>query len=172
MLGLFKKTNKTEELLPIQCADNEIVAPVDGEQIPIETVSDEVFAEKIMGDGIAFKLTGSEAIICSPVNGTLEVLYDTKHAFGITMDSGVEILIHIGIDTVTLKGEGFKTLEKKQGDKVTAGTPIIKVDLKKVGSQFDTTTMMIITNNNHKEICFTNPMFVNRGQVVGKIVSL
>lgn len=92
--------------------NHEIVAFADGEQIPLETVNDDVFAKKMMGDGIAFDLT--QGTISSPVNGTLSVLYPTGHAFGIVDTSGVEYLCHIGIDTVKADGQGFKLLKNKE----------------------------------------------------------
>ena len=111
-MGLFDKLfNKKEEL---ETVDNqEIVAIADGEMFDVSTVSDELFASKAMGDGVAFKFTQDKVTLCSPVNGKLAVLFPTGHAFGCMMGDGVEILVHCGINTVEANGEGFKILKKK-----------------------------------------------------------
>lgn len=164
MFSFLKK--KEETVTPITCADNEIIAIADAKQVPIETVKDEVFAQKMMGDGIAFELKSET--ICAPVSGTLTVLFPTGHAFGITTADGVELLCHIGINTVESKGEGFKILSK-QGNAVKAGDPIVKADLKALSKKYDMTTMLIVTNANGKTVAFSEPQEVTRGQVVGKI---
>lgn len=169
MFDLFKGSKKKENLAPVTCAPNELVAPADSNLIPIENVKDEVFSEKIMGDGIAFELSGNEAVICAPASGTLSTLFKTGHAFGIVTDEGVELLIHIGIDTVALNGDGFKVHDVKSGDKVKAGDPIITADLKKIREKYDTTTMLIVTEDNGKKITFAEPGEVKRGQVVANM---
>ena len=103
------------------------LAPLEGRLLPIEKVPDSVFAQKIMGDGFAIDPTNGE--VTSPVNGTItSFMADTRHAVGITAEDGLEVLIHIGIDTVNLGGEGFIGLVG-QDDKVTAGQPLLIVDL-------------------------------------------
>lgn len=166
-MGLFDKLRKKEEtvtLEPINVDDEAIVALADGELIDVHTVSDQVFAQEMMGKSVAFKFNKDKVILCSPANGTLGVLFPTGHAFGIIMNSGVEFLVHIGIDTVNAKGDGFKVLSKKQGDTVKAGEPIVEVDLKKLSAKYDMSTMLIITNANDKEIEFIEPQTVTRGQ--------
>lgn len=106
--------------------DNLFMSPMKGELKPITDVPDAVFSEKMMGDG--FAIIPSEGTILSPVNGTIVNLFPTKHAIGILSDSGREILIHVGIDTVNLKGEGFETMVQ-QDDRVEAGQPLLNVDL-------------------------------------------
>lgn len=170
-MGLFDKLFKKEEtvILPEVNADDEsIVALADGELIDVHTVSDSVFAEEMMGKSIAFEYKGDKVTICSPANGTLAVLFPTGHAFGVVMNNSVELLVHIGIDTVNAKGEGFKVLGKKQGDSVKAGDPIVEVDLKKLRSKYDMPVMLIVTNSNDKEIEFIEPQTVTRGQKVNK----
>ena len=166
-MGLFDKLRKKEEtvtLEPINVDDGTIVALADGELIDVHTVSDPVFAQEMMGKSVAFKFDKDKVTLCSPANGTLGVLFPTGHAFGIIMNSGVELLVHIGIDTVNAKGDGFKVLSKKQGDTVKAGEPIVEVDLKKLSAKYDMSTMLIITNANDKEIEFIEPQTVTRGQ--------
>jgi glucose PTS system EIICBA or EIICB component len=103
-----------------------IVSPIKGELKPITEVPDAVFSGKMMGDG--FAIVPSEGTIVSPVDGKIVNLFPTKHAIGILSDAGREILIHVGIDTVNLKGQGFETLVS-ENDTVTKGQPLLKVDL-------------------------------------------
>lgn len=112
MFGLFKK-------------EGALVAPISGKTVDITTVPDAVFAEKMAGDGLAIDPTGDTVV--APADGELTMLFGTKHAFGMTLDKGVQILVHIGLDTVSLNGEGFTTL-KNQGDMVKKGEPIVKID--------------------------------------------
>nr|WP_028777175.1 glucose-specific PTS transporter subunit IIBC [Shimazuella kribbensis] len=105
----------------------EFVAPIEGEIVPLSEVPDQVFSQKMMGDG--FAIIPSNGKIVAPCDGTIETLFETKHAIGLTSNTGHEILIHIGIDTVNLKGEGF-TAHVSQGDKVSSGQLLLEVDLK------------------------------------------
>lgn len=169
-MGLFDKLfRKAEEdrLPALNVSDNDIVAIADGRLIDIHTVSDPVFAEEMMGKSTAFQFEG-KTTLCSPANGTLNVLFPTGHAFGITTNEGVEILIHCGIDTVNAKGDGFKLLNKKQGDIVKAGDPIIEADITKLSKTYDMSTMLIISNANEKEINFIEQQAVTRGQSILK----
>jgi glucose PTS system EIICBA or EIICB component len=102
------------------------VSPIKGEVKPITEVPDQVFSGKMMGDG--FAIVPTEGTIVSPVKGKVINLFPTKHALGLLSDSGREILIHVGIDTVKLKGEGFEALVS-EGDRVEVGQPLLKVDL-------------------------------------------
>ncbi|OLS37258.1 glucose-specific PTS transporter subunit IIBC [Bacillus sp. MRMR6] len=106
--------------------DEGIVSPIKGVLKPITEVPDQVFAGKMMGDG--FAIEPSEGTVVSPVNGKIVNLFPTKHAIGILSDTGREILIHVGIDTVKLKGQGFETLVS-ENDIVKQGQPLLKVDL-------------------------------------------
>lgn len=165
-MGLFSSFNKKNHLDELQCDDSAIVAMADGEMIDVTTVSDPVFAQKMMGDSTAFRYSGSQVVICAPANGTLSVLFPTGHAFGITTGQGVELLVHIGVDTVNAKGVGFKILNHEQGDTVKAGSPIVEVDLKKLGTKYDMSTMLIVTNANGHHILFQEPKPVKRGDSV------
>ena len=167
-MGLFDFLKKKEEepVNNISVADDVIIAPADGEQIDLATVSDPVFAEKMMGDGVAFRFPLEKVTICAPANGTLSVLFPTGHAFGVTMNNGVEVLIHIGIETVNAKGDGFTLCSKKQGDAVKAGDPIVVADFAKLSKTYDVSTMLIITNPNDQTITFKGPGKVVKGQPV------
>ena len=144
--------------------DMKIVAMTDAQMGLITEVDDPVFSQKLMGDGVVFKLEGRKKVICAPASGVLEVLFPTGHAFGIKMKNGVELLVHIGINTVEANGEGFILGDYKQGDSVKAGEPIVSVDLNKLGENYDMSTMLIVTNANGRSIQFIAPQFVQRGQ--------
>lgn len=167
-MGLFDKLLKKEKsiLEQIDVPDDAIVAIADGELIDVHTVSDAVFAQEMMGKSVAFRFDEGKIVLCSPANGTLGVLFPTGHAYGITMNNGMELLVHCGIDTVNAKGEGFRILDKKQGDPVKAGDPIIEVNIRKLSQKYDMSTMLIITNNNNKEYGFIEPQSVKRGQII------
>ncbi len=142
MFNIFKSKKNTPET-PAD-AGRVLAAVADGELISIIDVPDEVFSQKILGDGYAIQL--SSGSICSPANGTVTEVYDTGHAYCITSDDGLEILVHIGIDTVELKGEGFSPIVKK-GDAVLIGSPLAVADLKLIRTRgYKTTTMVVITN--------------------------
>lgn len=122
----------------------QLSAPVDGKIIDLSEVPDEVFANKIAGDGVAIKPNGN--IIVAPADGMLSLIFNTNHAFGMTLESGAEVMVHIGIDTVELDGKGFKRLAK-EGTKVKMGDPIIEVDRNFIeGKGYSLITPMIITN--------------------------
>lgn len=104
----------------------EIVAPLSGDIVKIEDLPDVVFAEKIVGDGVAIKPSGNK--IVAPVDGTIGKIFETNHAFSIESDSGIELFVHFGIDTVELKGEGFKRIAE-EGQHVKKGDVVIEFDL-------------------------------------------
>lgn len=120
-------------------------APIDGRLIELSHVPDAVFAGKIMGDGFAIEPANGEVI--SPVDGTVtSFMADTRHAVGITSTEGLEILIHIGIDTVQLAGEGFVGLVV-QDDPVTAGQPLLKVDLERIRGKVPSLVSPVVFTN-------------------------
>jgi glucose-specific phosphotransferase system IIA component len=124
--------------------ENAIYSPMQGRVLPLEQVPDETFAAKMLGDGFAVEPQTGELV--APVNGTITLVFDTKHAIGIKTDSGIELLIHVGIDTVKMKGEGFN-VKVKMGDRVKVGDPILKVDLNKVKQKAKSLiTPVVITN--------------------------
>ena len=119
-----------EEIMPdimqTEVKTDKFVSPITGEIKPISEVPDPVFAQKMMGDG--FAILPTDGTIVSPVDGAIVNFFPTKHALGIEADNGREILIHVGIDTVKLEGNGFEALVT-QGDKVKRGQPLLNVDL-------------------------------------------
>ena len=117
-----------------------------GTVLALDKVPDQVFAQKMMGDGYALDITDGK--IYAPVDGEVTLVFPTGHAYGITTNSGVEVLIHIGIDTVELDGEGF-TGKVKQGDSVKAGDLLTEVDLDFIKSKGKPTiTPLIFTSGN------------------------
>lgn len=127
-------------------AENEIIlySHLKGKVIPLEKVEDEVFSQKILGEGIAVE--PSEGKLYAPCNGVIESVFDTRHAVSITSDGGAEILLHIGIDTVKLEGRYFKA-HIENGQRVKKGDLLISFDMEKIrGEGFKLTTPMIICN--------------------------
>ncbi|UOQ83470.1 PTS sugar transporter subunit IIA [Gracilibacillus salinarum] len=122
-----------------------VYAPVNGKVVPLEDVPDPVFAEKMMGEGVA--IWPDHDLVVAPVNGTIIQLFPTKHAIGIQAENGAEILIHIGLETVGLKGEGF-TSYVQEGDKVKVGEKLIGFDQSIIREQAASPIIpMIITNS-------------------------
>lgn len=113
---LFGKEKPTEEILK---------APVGGKVVSLEDVPDPVFSQKMMGDGVAIEPKDGQVV--SPVEGEVIQVFPTKHAIGLKGKTGIEILIHIGLETVQMEGEGFETLVS-QGDKVKVGDVLVRFD--------------------------------------------
>lgn len=127
--------------------ENQIIyAPINGKVKPLSSVPDPTFSEKMMGDGLAIE--PSDGKVVAPINGVVVNLFPTKHAVGIESESGIEVLIHIGLETVSLDGEGFEA-HVKQGDKVSVGDPLVTFDLDFIKKEAKSTiTPIIITNGN------------------------
>ena len=120
-----------------------VTAPFSGNIVPLNKVPDETFASGVLGEGIAIE--PSDGLFCSPVNGTVETIAGTKHAIGFVADGGLEILVHVGLETVSLNGEGFEILVK-EGDKVRKGQPVAKVDLDLIRERgLKTITSVVLT---------------------------
>ena len=152
MLSFLKKNKKNKNY--------KILAVVNGSSINIEKVNDATFSQKMMGEGIA--IIPSSDVVVAPCDGKITVLPESRHAFGMVSEDGVEILVHIGIDTVDLQGEGFKN-EVEQGCVVKQGDPIIRFEREKIAAKgIDCTTMMVVLN--HGE--FSNLKFMPEGDVV------
>ena len=117
-MGLFDKLKKLVSDDSSDTGGIEIFAPLSGEIVPIEDVPDVVFAEKIVGDGIAIKPAGNKMV--APCDGTIGKIFETNHAFSLESDSGIELFVHFGIDTVELKGEGFTRIAQ-EGQQVKRG---------------------------------------------------
>lgn len=123
--------------------DNVIVAAANGKFIGPDDIKDAMFSEQSMGQTVAVE--PSDGVISAPANGKIEMIFETGHAFGMRMPDGTGLLIHIGVDTVNLKGQGFTVL-KKEGDNVKAGEPVVRVDLDVLrNAGYSPQTMIIIT---------------------------
>lgn len=107
----------------------EIIAPMTGEVVEISQVPDPVFAEKMIGDGLAIE--PKDGLVVAPCNGKVVQIFPTNHAIGIETKEGFDLLIHLGIDTVELGGRGFERLIE-EGQEVTVGTPLLKMDIDRV----------------------------------------
>ena len=125
-------------------SEETLVSPLSGNVVALENVNDPVFSSGAMGKGLAVK--PSEGVVYAPADAEVTIAFETGHAYGLKTASGAEILIHIGIDTVSMNGNGFEKLVAA-GDKVKAGTPIAKFDAAKIAEAgLDDTTMVIVTN--------------------------
>ena len=144
----------------------ELIAPLSGFIKQIEKVPDPTFSQKLMGDGLAIEPTDGKVV--SPVDGEIILVAETKHAIGIKGNSGVEILIHFGLETVALNGEGFE-VHVTQGDRVKAGDELMTVDLDIINKKASSAiTPIIITNSNDYQIS----EIVNKSNVVAGESSL
>jgi glucose-specific phosphotransferase system IIA component len=129
--------------------NNNIVlkSPLTGKVLHISKTPDDVFAEKMLGDGVAIEPT--EGVVYSPVDGEItQIFLPSKHALGITSKDGLEILIHIGLETVKMNGEGFEALVK-QGDKVKEGQELIRFDIQKIKEKAKSTITPVLITNMH-----------------------
>lgn len=119
-----------------------ILSPVNGKAVPLDSVPDPVFSDKVLGDGCG--VVPSDGKIYSPVDGTVSSIADTKHAYGFTTDGGVDVLVHFGLETVSLQGEGF-TSHVKEGDKVTSGQLVAEADIELLkAKKLNTVTPVLI----------------------------
>ena len=118
--------------------------PLEGDILPLTDVHDEMFSQKVLGEGIA--IIPSSGILKAPCDGTVKMVFETKHAIGMEAENGAEILFHAGINTVELEGKYFES-HVKAGDKVRRGDVLLKFDIENIKqSGFDCTTPIIITN--------------------------
>ena len=132
------------EAITALLSEETLVSPLSGNVVALENVNDPVFSSGAMGKGLAVK--PSEGVVYAPADAEVTIAFETGHAYGLKTASGAEILIHIGIDTVSMNGNGFEKLVAA-GDKVKAGTPIAKFDVAKIAEAgLDDTTMIIVTN--------------------------
>lgn len=146
-----------------EAKDEVLQAPANGKAILLSEVKDEAFAGGVLGQGAA--IVPDDGEICAPCDGIVNVMYPTGHAIGIRSHAGAEILIHIGMDTVSLKGEGFD-VRVKEGQSVKAGELLVRADLEKIKKAgFDITTPMVVTNmDDYLEIKQEKTGVVRRGE--------
>lgn len=142
-----------------------LVSPLKGAVIALSEVKDEAFSTGALGQGLA--IVPSEGKLYAPCDGEITTFFPTGHAIGITTEKGAEILMHVGMDTVKLDGDGF-SLKKQQGDKVKKGELLLEFDIEKIkGAGLETTTPVIITNSDdYADVAVTEPKTVNPGEEI------
>ncbi|WP_427981576.1 PTS glucose transporter subunit IIA [Agarivorans sp.] len=143
-MGLFDKFKKMVSDDSSSKSGIDIIAPLSGEIVPIEEVPDVVFAEKIVGDGIAIKPSGNKMV--APCDGTIGKIFETNHAFSLESTDGIELFVHFGIDTVELKGEGFTRIAS-EGQEVKQGDVIIEFDLALLEEKAKSTLTPVVISN-------------------------
>ncbi|SFZ97514.1 PTS system, glucose-specific IIA component [hydrothermal vent metagenome] len=145
----------------------EIKSPIDGMLVSIESVDDEVFSSKMAGDGIAIIPVGDT--FAAPIDGVISKIFSTNHAYSIKGKQDLEVLVHIGLETVALKGEGFERLAN-EGDEVKAGDPIIKVDLAYIKENAkDIITPILITDESKYSNIDKNANAVKSSDVIMEV---
>lgn len=131
--------------VPAQARSLELMSPLPGTVMSLESVADETFAGKLLGDGIAIR--PSEGQVVAPCDAVVATLIDSHHAIGLLCDNGAELLIHVGLNTVALEGRHFRPLVK-EGDRVTAGTPLLAFDRAEIEAEgYDLTTPVLVVNS-------------------------
>ena len=139
-----------------------IAAPVSGQAVPLSEVSDPTFSEEILGKGAA--IIPSSGRVVSPIDGTLELVFDTGHAASLHSDDGAEVLVHVGLDTVKLAGKHY-TVHRKIGEKVKRGDLLIEFDLEAIRAEgYDLITPVIICNTEAYSSVTLNTGTVTAGQ--------
>jgi glucose-specific phosphotransferase system IIA component len=124
----------------------DIASPLTGTVVALDDVSDDVFAERVMGDGAAVLPTDGKVV--APLEGNIAKLFEGGHGFAIENDAGLQVLVHVGIDTVHLKGEGF-TVHAREGDDVKAGDHVVTVDLQKMAAKGIDMTSPVVVISGH-----------------------
>ncbi|MCT6821099.1 MAG: PTS sugar transporter subunit IIA [Lactobacillus panisapium] len=158
-MGFFTKFRKSKSAaLPLTT----LTAMVSGTQIKIENVKDEVFSQKMMGEGVAIKPSSGK--IVAPAPGIITSIYPTNHAINLKLDSGVDAIIHIGIDTVELNGKGFNK-KVVDGQKVTRGDLLVQLDQNLLSSNRDLTTILVFPELSDKKLS----KVINENNVVAGI---
>ncbi|QAS53200.1 PTS sugar transporter subunit IIA [Halobacillus litoralis] len=133
-----------KKLFGKKSVEEQLVAPVSGKVVSLDEVDDPVFSQRMMGDGVAVEPTDGKVV--APVSGEIVQLFPTNHAVGVKTKSGVEVLVHIGLETVSMEGEGFEG-HVKTGDHVNAGDRLVTFDMNLVNEKAKSTiTPVVITN--------------------------
>ncbi|EHS55975.1 beta-glucoside-specific PTS transporter subunit IIABC [Paenibacillus sp. Aloe-11] len=171
MLGKDNKAKEEEQQLANQLtAVKEFKSPVVGEMVPLSEVKDEVFSTKAMGEGIA--VIPAKGELYAPVDGKIEVVYSRNHAIAMSTANGIELLFHVGIDTVQLRGKYFEP-QVKAGDEVKAGDLLLKFDLEKIIEEgFDPVTIAIVTNKGKYAVEVADIKQVNRQDTLMVVTAL
>jgi PTS system glucose-specific IIA component len=146
----------------------DVFAPINGQLVSLESVDDEVFSQRMAGDGVAILPIGE--IFTAPIDGVITKIFLTNHAYSVKSKQDLEVLVHIGLETVALKGEGFERLAQ-EGDEVKAGDPIIKVDLDYIKEHAkDIITPILITDESKYEAIDKNTNVVITGDAIMEVI--
>ena len=160
-MNLFKKLKKKPNELNLHSVRN-------GLFVPISEVKDDVFSQKMLGDGFAIRPNTKE--VYSPISGVVTSVFPTKHAIGLKSETGVEVLVHMGIDTVELQGKPFEVFVK-EGDTITPSTKIADMDLAMlVESNKQSDILVIATSGEAIDFQMTSSVEVSANDVVGNII--
>lgn len=147
----------------------QVLAPLNGQVIPLEQVPDPVFSQKMMGEGVAIMPTGGDVV--APIEGTIVLISNTKHAIGIRTKDDTEVLIHVGLETVTLKGEGFTVLVN-EGDSVSVGQKLMEVDWDLIKDKVPSiVTPIVITNSADRSVEYADAATSVAGETLVMTVS-
>ncbi len=147
--GTAKQTKSSETLPDVQRAPGTVLAPVSGKAIPSEEIPDETFAAGVLGRGVGIE--PSEGVIVAPFDGEISTVADTKHAVGLSSPDGMEVLIHVGVDTVAMNGDGFTALVE-EGQKVKAGQKLLTFDRAKIAAaKHPDVVVLLVTNSDDYE---------------------
>ena len=145
----------------------DIKSPVDGKVVALENVNDEVFSQKLVGDGVAIEPVSN--IFTAPIDGIVSKIFPTNHAYSIRSSKDLEVMVHIGLDTVDLAGKGFERLVK-EGEQVKAGDVIIKADLSYLKAQNkDTITPIIVLEESDVKNIDKKYRIVKQGDVIMEV---
>lgn len=142
-------------------------SPADGEIVALESVNDKVFSQKLVGDGVAIIPVSN--VFTAPIDGTITKIFSTNHAYSIRNSKDLEVMVHIGLDTVDLNGAGFERLAK-EGDRVVCGDAIIKVDLEALREHAkDIVTPIIISDESDVKSIEKNLNIVKNGDIIMEV---
>lgn len=148
----------------------EVLAPISGRSVPLSEVSDEIFASGMAGDGVAVVPSESGEVV-APISGTLVKLFEGGHAFGIAAGGGVELIVHLGLDTIEMRGAAFEKLAT-EGDEVQAGQPIVRFDLDGINNAgYDPVTPVVVTNADEHPISNTKNGEVQAGDPIFEVAT-
>lgn len=163
------KNNEVKPISNVKKYTEEIYAPIEGQLISLQEVPDSTFASECMGKGIA--VIPDQGKVYAPFNGTVSLVFPTKHAIGLTSQNGTEVLIHIGLDTVELEGKYFD-VHVQVGDTIQKGQLLVDFDLEKISEKYPVTTPIIITNTDRfSEIKNSDHKHCVKGDVILKVTS-
>ena len=163
-MGLFDKF-KTKK---IETDSGVVYAPMNGKVIPLEEIPDQIFSQGVLGPGCGMEPKEGELV--APFNGKIASIAETNHAIGILSEDGIELLMHVGMDTVQMNGDGFE-VKVKEGDRVNCGQLLIKFNIEKIKKAgYPTATAIIVTNaDNFEKINFISAEYIEKTNKIGTV---